>query len=144
MSREAELLRDIKRLAETPVESQHWVWLTAPLTSTSWDSDSYSTVGKTLIDLSAVFSAPANIKALLVQVAVRDSASSGGDYYIMLSPNNTAGSGIVADCGGNANDVYRRNTFIVPCDANGDVYYQTTASGAGTLDVVIQIWGYQI
>ena len=31
---------------------------------------------------------------------------------------------------------------IVPCDANGDIYYQIAASGTGTMDVNIQIWGY--
>jgi hypothetical protein len=32
--------------------------------------------------------------------------------------------------------------FIVPCDANGDVYYQIVASGTDTLDAILQIWGY--
>ena len=32
--------------------------------------------------------------------------------------------------------------MVVPCDANGDVYYQIVASGTGTMDVHLQIWGY--
>jgi hypothetical protein len=42
------------------------------------------------------------------------------------------------------NDRPNREFLIVPCTAGGDLYYQTLASGAGTLDVVIQIWGYWI
>jgi len=32
----------------------------------------------------------------------------------------------------------------VPCNADGDIYYQISASGASTFDVWIQIWGYYI
>lgn len=28
------------------------------------------------------------------------------------------------------------------CDANGDIYYQLTASGSGTMDIYLEIWGY--
>ena len=52
-----------------------WVYLQAPLTSTSWDGDSFSTTAKTLIDLSAVFGVPANVKAIYARVFVNDSAS---------------------------------------------------------------------
>jgi hypothetical protein len=42
------------------------------------------------------------------------------------------------------NDSYARAQGVIPCDANGDVYYQTAASGSGTLDVSLEIWGYWI
>lgn len=118
--------------------------LASPLTSASWDGDSFSTVGKTLIDLSSVFGAPAGIKAVLFVLAIRDSASSGADPRIILSPNDTDNSGPVWGCGGQANDTWSRGMFIAGCDSNGDVYYQIYATGANTFDVYLSIWGYWI
>ena len=117
------------------------VFLTTPKTSDSWDGDSFSTTAKTKIDLSEVFGVPAGIKAVLVWVAVRDSASQTTDCYFRLSPVSTgvAGIGVNCDC---VNDRFGRHTFVVPCDANGDIYYQIEASGSGTMDVFLQIWGY--
>mgnify|MGYP000852025746 CR=1 FL=1 len=118
-----------------------WHFLTTPLTSTSWDGDSYSTTAKTLIDLSEVFGVPAGIKAVLVWVAVRDSASQTTDCYFRLSPVSTGDAGMGVNCD-YVNDRYGRHLLIVPCDANGDIYYQIAASGTGTMDVFLQIWGY--
>lgn len=127
-------------------ETMLFVPLTTPLTSTSWDGDSYSTTAKTLIDLSAVFSAPAYIKAILTHVTVNDSGSAGVTSFqgIALAPNNTAGSGLKFPCNARTNDAKASHIGVIPCDANGDVYYQTVASGASTLDITIEIWGYWI
>ena len=117
----------------------------APYTSTAWDGDARSTTARTLLDLSAVFGAPDGIKAILVKTTIRDSGSAGGDYVFNLTP--TSGSGEIAfsaRCSGLPNDSYTTEAGIVPCNANGDVYYQITASGAATMDVVLQIWGYYI
>ena len=119
------------------------VFLSTPLTSTAWDGDAFSTTAKTLIDLSAVFGVPAGVKAVLVRLAARDSASyANAGLYILLSPSDAAGGAAILRPAGIVNDVYTDGMFIVPCDANGDVYYQIVASGAGTMDVTIQIWGY--
>lgn len=118
--------------------------LTTSLTSTAWDGDAYSTTSKTLIDLSAVFGVPAGVKAVLMKVIVRDSASSGNDCAIYLSPNNISGSGMVASCERITNDVTVFRSFVVPCNSNGDIYYQTVASGTGTLDVWLEIFGYWV
>lgn len=118
--------------------------LTTPLTSTSWNGDAYSTASKTLIDLSSVFGAPAGIKAVLLKVILRDSASSVADCAIYLSPNNTSGSGMVASCERITDDVTVHRSFVVPCDSNGDIYYQTVASGSGTLHVWLEIHGYWV
>jgi len=120
-----------------------WHFLTTPLTSTSWDGDARSTTAKTKIDLSAVFGVPAGVKAVMVRMAARDSGSSAGYCQLGLSPNSTAGSvAVQAYLQGVADDVYVSVNGIVPCDGNGDVYYQITASGTGTLDAIIEIWGY--
>jgi len=123
-------------------EAPQWHYLTTPLTSTSWDGDAYSTTAKTKIDLSAVFGVPAGVKAVLVHVVIRDEGSAANDCYINLAPNDTAGQGLGTDCSGQANDSWERVTFDCPCDANGDIYYEISASGAGTMDVYLQIWGY--
>jgi len=128
-----------------PFGSSTFIPLTTALTSTSWDGDSFSTTAKTVIDLSAVFSAPAGIKAVSLRVLARDSASAASSTTeIILSPNDTAASGLSCRCAGNPNDVYEDTPMTVPCDANGDIYYQVVASGAGTLDAIIQIHGYWI
>ena len=119
------------------------VFLTTPKTSTSWDGDARSTTGKTKIDLSAVFGVPAGVKAILVRLTARDSGSSSGYCQLSLSPNNTQDSvAIQAYLQGVANDIYITENGIVPCDANGDVYYQIAASGTGTMDCWIEIWGW--
>ncbi len=137
------LEREVERLRvkERPVVGRP-VFLATPLTSTSWDGDSFSTTGKTLIDLSTVFGVPAGVKAVDVLVNMRDSASATTYCYMFLSPNNTANSGKVFSCDNGKDDGLVPASAIVPCDANGDIYYQIVASGSGTMDVTIQIWGY--
>lgn len=115
--------------------------LTTPLKSTSWDGDAYSTKAKTLIDLSSVFSAPAGIKAVLIALTIRDSGSASSDRWFLLSPNDTnfQGLGVTALP---VNDRFSRYSMTVPCNVDGDIYYQLSASGAGTMDVYVEIWGY--
>ena len=74
----------------------------------------------------------------------RDSGSAAGDPALTLGPLNTAGTGVGADCSGQTNDSWERNSFIVPCDANGDIYYEVAATGASTMDIHMRIWGYYI
>ena len=143
------MMQKLKHLEREVERLQKWerpkkpVFLTTPLTSTSWDGDAFSTTAKTLIDLSSVFGVPAGVKAILVRMAARDSGSyANSGLYISLSPTNAAGGAAILRPAGIVNDVYTDGMFIVPCDANGDVYYQIVASGAGTLDATIQIWGY--
>jgi len=133
----------ISRKNSTDYTGYIFIPLITPLTSTSWDGDSFSTTAKTLIDLSAVFGAPAGVKAVLMFVAVRDSASQTNDTWIRLSPNSSAnvGSAFNSDY---VNDRYGRHTATIACDTNGDIYYQISASGTNTLDVFLQILGYWI
>lgn len=120
------------------------VFLTTPLTSTAWGGDSFSTTDKTLIDLSAVFGAPAGIKAIAVRIFAQDSGSSSTNgTYFGLSPNNVSGElAVVVRPSGMPNDWKVDVAGICPCNSNGDVYFQSTSSGTNTMDVWIQIWGY--
>lgn len=123
-----------------------FVPLTTPLTSTSWDGDARSTTAATLIDLSAVFGAPAGIKAVLVTLTIRDSGSdaAGLNLYLNWGPSATYFDAVAVRCGGITADSYASGGGVCPCDANGDVYYRIAASGAGTMDVTVKIWGYWV
>ncbi len=129
-----------------PIGRTYFVPLATGLTSTSWDGDARSTTAKTLIDLSAVFGVPAGVKAVYVAVSCRDSASaSTNNLFVLLSPNNTAGSGqIINRISGQVNDYWQDVNAICCCDPNGDIYYQIAASGAGTMDIYLTILGYWI
>lgn len=141
LTKEIKLLwRAVKRLQITGF--QRPTWLTTPLTSVAWDGDSYSTTAKTLIDMSAVFGVPANIKSVYIKTVTRDSGSAAGDLALILGPTNAAGVGLFNRCSGKTNDALEEEAMIVPCDANGDIYYQIIASGAGNMDVWIQVWAY--
>lgn len=130
--------------ATRPAYSTKFYPLTSPLTSTSWDGDARSTTAKTLIDLSAVFGVPAGVKAVLALIQCRDSASSGtATNYFSISPSSSADvHAIITRCSGLPNDYWASEVGVCPCDDNGDIYYQCTASGTSTLDVYLQIWGY--
>jgi len=116
------------------------VFLTSPLTSTAWDGDAYSTTATgTLIDLSAVFGVPDGVKAILARIYARDSAALGtAGLYFRLGPTSI-NCLTVEPIGG---DCIVSNNGICPCDSNGDVSYSISASGPGTMDCYINIWGY--
>lgn len=138
------LKRDMERLNARETPGLAWRYLTSPLTSTSFDGDSFSSTAKLSIDLSAVFGVPAGVKAVYIKTAIRDSGSASNDCILYLSPENAGNTGPAVDTGRIANDVYVRDTLVVPCDANGDIYYQVVASGAGTMDIILQVWGFQL
>jgi hypothetical protein len=125
-----------------PISTPGWTMLTVPLTSTDWDGDSYSDVAVTTLDLSTVFGAPAGVKAVLLEVLVRDSAAAENTWFFSCGPSSTWAHEFVCHAG--ANDVYRYYTTWVPCDSNGDFYYNIDASGTGTLDIYLRIYGYYI
>lgn len=118
------------------------VFLTTALTSTSWNGDAYSTTSKTKIDLSSVFSVPAGVKAVLVKVALRDSASASGLYYVQFSGVSSGTNYSLTLESPPINDRFGYGQGIVPCDANGDIYYNIIASGSGTMDIYLEIWAY--
>ena len=144
------VLQAVKDLTSriTRLESLHYprrIHLQEPLTSTSWDGDAYSTTAKTLIDLSAVFGVPAGVKEITAMVSCADTDStSGDDNYVMLSPNDTAGQGLAVRSKGRYDNDYETQVLTIPCNADGDVYYQIVATGAGSMKVYIEIWGYEI
>lgn len=118
-------------------------WLVAPLTSPNWNGNARSTTAKTKIDLSTEFGLPANIKAVYLYVAVRDSGSAAGDPALILGPGSNPNEGMWVGSGGKANDSWERQQIWVPCNTDGDIYFQAAATGALTLDAYVWVWGYQ-
>ena len=125
-------------------ETQHWHYLTTPLTSTSWDGDAYSSAAKTLINLNTVFGVPAGVKAIYARVLARDSASATSST-VEFSLSNYSGAGfaqVSVKPGGLPNDYWADHTIICSCNADGNIYYAVTASGAGTMDIHLIIFGW--
>jgi len=117
------------------------VFLTSPLISTNFNGDSFSDTAKTKIDLSTAFGAPAGINAIYAFIMVRDSGSAGEWAYLILSPLDIADNGQKFGMQV-ANDTWQTYHAIIPCDANGDIYYQVYATGLTTFDIYLEIYGY--
>ena len=111
-----------------------WTYLTTPLTSTSWDNDQKTTSNRGVIDLSAVFSAPANIKAVLL--SLQFTPTTAGDYF-RVGPSATYNYALI--CRGQVASVITHAYGSIPCDANGDIYFYNSTT---TPTVAIMIWGY--
>lgn len=134
-------------LINNSVTGYIFVPLEPPATSTSWDGDQRSSSGSyATLDLSAVFGIPAGVKAVAVQVLQRDSGSAATTDIagIRLGASSVAGRTVDFSCAGLTNDAWSRDSAIVPCDSNGDIKWQTYASGTNTLDLYLQIYGYFI
>jgi len=118
-----------------------YVPLMTPLTSTSWDGDARSDTSSTLLDLALVFGLPANVKAIVVRMFVRDSAAWGtNNLFFAIGGNATNAACVVRTFGG---DVFTESVGAVcPTDGNSKVYYWVEASGASTIDVSLQLYGY--
>ena len=120
-------------------------WLTTPLTSPNWDGDAKSDAGPTRLDMSVVFNKYPDmaVKAVLLRIAARDSASIGTPgLYFSVGPSATYYYALQANPPGA--DVLSSITGICPCDANGDIYYKINASGSGTCDCWLEVWGYWV
>ncbi len=148
---DAEILRVarvVRTLLDVPrFNSYAFFPLMLPLAHSDFNGDSFSTTAKTEVAMRVsgkFFGLPADAKAALIKAVVQDSASAANDCYIILAPNNTAGSGIYYRCSGLTNDAKGGGTYVVPLtqDSPSKLYYQALASGATTLDVWLTVWGY--
>jgi hypothetical protein len=111
--------------------------------SATYSGGAFSTFGKTPKTISTEFSGvPAQAKALLLNISIRDSASAANECWFMSSPNASAGDGITVRCSGLANDKWSSHAVLVPTNGSGTIYFQAQASGTSTLDVSIRCWGY--
>jgi len=114
-------------------------------TSTSFDGDAFSTTSATNYTVNTYFSSVPNIaKAILVRVSCRDSGSaSNNSLYVALgTSDDTTNYPLIVRPAGLPNDYFAEGQGIVPLNSSGQFRFQCVASGTGTLDVYIQVWGY--
>ena len=110
------------------------VFLTKPLTSTSWDGDNKVAGDRAIVDLSAVFGVPDGVKAVMMSIQTTGDAAND---YIRFGPNSTYN--YVLTCITAVAGQIAHASGIVPCDANGDIYCYTSGNVEG---VYVLIWGY--
>jgi len=110
------------------------VFLTTPLTSTSWDGDTKTSADRAIVDLSAVFGVPDGVKAVLMTIQTQADAV---DEYIRFGPNSTYNYALT--CRTTVAGQIAHATGVVPCDSNGDVYCYPSGTVEG---VWVWIWGY--
>lgn len=110
------------------------VFLTTPLTSTSWDGDTKGTSDRAIVDLSTVFGVPAGVKAVMMSIQTQGDAAND---YIRFGTNSS--NSFALTCRTQVAGQIAHAQGIVPCDANGDVYCHPS----GTVESVqVWIWGY--
>jgi len=113
--------------------------LTVPLSSTSWDGDLYATQAATLVDLSAVFGAPPEIKAVNIALEIYDTYATSGNYYVWIGPSQTDAHLL---CFVHGSSLKNTTTGFVTCNANGDVYVRILAGSGTSMSVKFTILGY--
>jgi len=128
-------------LSDLGIDTPQYYPLSTPLTAVSWTGTTFSTTAKTLIGLVTVFGVPANTKSVDVKVQISDTGSARTDCHLILGPTSVTGVGKVIDAP-SVNGRSGRGSVVVPCDEHGDIYYQVVASGAGSMTITLQVWGY--
>ncbi|MGD8752870.1 MAG: hypothetical protein PVG14_15665, partial [Anaerolineales bacterium] len=118
--------------------------LRAPITHASFSGNAHSDVStSTKIDNTAWSTTiPTNAQALLLRIIARDSAAWGttGLYFTCGPSSTNDAAATVRPAGGN---VWIELVAVVPC-TSGDIWYKINASGSGTMDIYLQVWGYWI
>ncbi len=118
----------------------HFVPLTTPATSTAFDGDLYDVDNDgTTIDLSTSFGIPAGVKAVTISISGR--CPTVGKRF-SIGPSATYGYAL--ELLSQVSNAYIANSGVVPCDANGDVYFTTDAVHGAEWAIYMRIWGYWI
>jgi len=113
---------------------------------TGYNGDSFST-GTATIDMSSVISAVypsiGAPKGYWVTMAARDSASAANNTWVRLAKNSGINSNLAVGLvlTGVTNDQTMYASGFVPCDDNGDIYIDYSASGTSTLDIWLTVTG---
>ena len=109
-----------------------WTW--GFWSSTSWDGDAKAGADG-IIDLSAVFSLPAGIKAISLRFSVKDATVGTWGRVSVDSTDVNAGVIVRAQVA----NIWNDTGGIVQCDTNGDIYFAQSAALDG---VELYINGY--
>ncbi len=120
------------------------IYLQIAVADASYTGNAFST-GTATLDLSAFGNGcPAGIKAVLVALMGRDSGSAAsGNCQLRIRPHVGASGRCVENrLEGRIDDGFVATYGWAPCDSNGDVRWDVTATGANTFDVWITVWGW--
>lgn len=109
--------------------------LATPLTSTSWDGDSYTTAtDEVLVDMVAVFGVPAGAKAVYVRYSIRGvTADNRASFGPTIGNWSMEGRTQVAN-------IWYESCGNITLDANTKFFFQVS----NTVDISIQVCGYFI
>jgi len=102
--------------------------------TTGWSDDGWSDLN---VEADSNGAVPKGAKALMVQTKVNDSGSAAGaEANLQLTSDNAnQNRNLANDVRGITNDATHMLSGQVPCNADGDIEYLISASGAGTLDI---------
>lgn len=118
-----------------------------PLTSGTWDGDSFSTSTGT-IDWNALYGVPDNATAVWLFVMARDSGSAGaatqGCRIRLYATNTATNPWLQLNLAGEPSDFWRTTHGPVAIAADGTSYYSITATGAGLMEVYIRVLSWEI
>ena len=123
------------------------VFLHKPLTADNFNPANLttSTVSAKIENTEWSSTIPATARALIIQCEAADSANvdttspQGADYFFALGPTAADFNAMITrPIGG---DIVANKKELVPC-TKGDLWYQHSASGAGTLNVTLKCWGW--
>ena len=111
-----------------------------PYIAAAWNPMALSNGATGTIDWVVTFGLPEIPKAVFLQVGVRDAASAGAVYYILLqSKATTTLQNMAAQSEAALNDGIRNTNGLVAVADNGTTYYAVGASGVNTMDVWIRV-----
>lgn len=121
----------------TALEAWGVVALPTPLTNSAWeggDGAAKTSANNGVVDLRAVFGAPAGIRGVF---AAFGGYSSTAGAKSMLGPSASYAWVVQSICDGSNYDI--RSCFC-PCDGNGNVYW--SMDPGYTIRVILRIYGY--
>jgi len=111
-----------------------------PYVAAAWNPMTLSNGANGVIDWVATFGLPEIPKGVYVQVGVRDAASAGAIYYILLQARaTTTTQNMAAQAEAALNDGIRNTNGFVAVADNGTTYYSVGASGVNTMDVWLRV-----
>ena len=123
------------------------IFVPAGYTNTDFDGDSFSTVGAhtKIENTSWSTTIPSDARGLLIRMRINDSGSAANTNinFRIFATAAASNAAMRTDLDGVPNDSVVHQTAVVPC-TNGDIWYRCTASGANTMDVVLQCYGYWV
>ena len=111
-----------------------------PYVAAAWNPMTLSNGATGTINWVATFGLPEIPKAVFIQVGVRDAASAGAVYYILLQARaTTTTQNMAAQSEAALNGGVRNTNGLVAVADNGTTYYAVVASGVNTMDVWVRV-----